>query len=477
MRRNVSLLFLLGLLVPLIMADSAVLELSDKDFKETLSANEFIMVKFFTPWCGHCRKLAPIYEEAATALKDEIPFAKVDCTSAKEACKEMGIRGYPTLKFFRKNVPIDFEGERTVVALTSFARRHILPAVSVFETQEAMNTFLEDKDVAMVATVASKESEDFQSLSAVADEFHLKTVFACLVDSTMEKAALELRRMGDETEVFDGEFTKEGITAWFEKVRVPLLADISPMNAMTYIEATSPVGYLYADHKAENYAALKETFLAVARKFRGQMLFTVVDSNKFGRMAKSMGLSGEQFPVFTIESPEKAHFAFAEGAELTPEAVETHCDKALKGELEPTIQSEAVPEDPYEKNGVYQLVGNSFKPVVMESHKDVMVKFYAPWCGHCKKMQPAYEKLAKEFKDDANVIIAEMDLTVNDAPPSLGITGFPTLKLFPANHKDTPVAYTGSRGFADMKKFIRENGDLKDAPQPEPEEPAMEPEL
>ena len=52
--------------------------------------------------CGHCKALAPEYEEAATTLKEKnIALAKIDCTEEADLCQSFGVEGYPTLKVFR----------------------------------------------------------------------------------------------------------------------------------------------------------------------------------------------------------------------------------------------------------------------------------------------------------------------------------------------------------------------------------------
>jgi thiol-disulfide isomerase/thioredoxin len=61
------------------------------------------------------------------------------------------------------------------------------------------------------------------------------------------------------------------------------------------------------------------------------------------------------------------------------------------------------------------LVGKNFDKVVRESGNDVFIKFYAPWCGHCKELAPKWESLADDLASVPNLVIAEFDATVNDA--------------------------------------------------------------
>ena len=83
-------------------ADSNVLALTGETFNDFVKEHELVLAEFYAPWCGHCKALAPKYEEAATELKSKnIPLVKVDCTVEEELCRTYEVEGYPTLKVFR----------------------------------------------------------------------------------------------------------------------------------------------------------------------------------------------------------------------------------------------------------------------------------------------------------------------------------------------------------------------------------------
>lgn len=93
----------LGLLGAAALASASdVHDLKKDTFNDFIKEHDLVLAEFFAPWCGHCKALAPEYEEAATTLKEKnIPLAKVDCTEEADLCKEYGVEGYPTIKVFR----------------------------------------------------------------------------------------------------------------------------------------------------------------------------------------------------------------------------------------------------------------------------------------------------------------------------------------------------------------------------------------
>ncbi|KAH8052668.1 intramolecular oxidoreductase [Aureococcus anophagefferens] len=108
----------LASLVALLVARAAAIE---EDGVLVLTASNFqnkvneqydtgMMVEFYAPWCKHCQALAPVYAEAAQALKGDVVLAKIDATQAQALAQQHGATGYPSVKFFKQGRVIDAQG-------------------------------------------------------------------------------------------------------------------------------------------------------------------------------------------------------------------------------------------------------------------------------------------------------------------------------------------------------------------------------
>ncbi|PIN02110.1 Thioredoxin/protein disulfide isomerase [Handroanthus impetiginosus] len=115
-------------------------------------------------------------------------------------------------------------------------------------------------------------------------------------------------------------------------------------------------------------------------------------------------------------------------------------------------------------SSVVVLTQENFDEIVLDENKDVLVEFYAPWCGHCKNLAPTYEKVATAFKQEEDVVIANVDAdNYKDLAEKYGVSGFPTLKFFPKNNK-AGEEYEGGRDLDDFITFINEkSGTSRDA--------------
>jgi len=95
-----------------------------------------------------------------------------------------------------------------------------------------------------------------------------------------------------------------------------------------------------------------------------------------------------------------------------------------------------------------------------------LIEFYAPWCGHCKSLEPIWNQLGEEYANRKDIVIAKMDSTANEVE-SVNVSGFPTIKFYQRGNKRNPVNYDGDRNKEAFIAWLKEKAPAANAPEGE----------
>ncbi|MEQ2232638.1 Protein disulfide-isomerase [Ilyodon furcidens] len=478
-------MFKLWLLCTLAVASRAdiaeeedVLVLKKSNFDEALQAHPNILVEFYAPWCGHCKALAPEYAKAAGMLKaegSEIRLGKVDATEESELAQEFGVRGYPTIKFFKggeKQSPKEYSAGRQADDIVNWLKKRTGPAVSTLTEVTAAESLIADNEVAVIGFFKDAQSADAKALEKAAEAID-DIPFAMTSDSDIyskfevSKDGIILFKKFDEgRNIFDGEVTKENLLAFVRGNQLPLVIEFTEQTAPKIFGGDIKSHILmFLPKAASDFDEKMNHFKKAAEGFKGQILFIFIDSDidDNQRILEFFGLKKEDCPAIRLITLEDEMTKYKpESSDITAESITKFCTLFVEGKLKAHLMSQDIPED-WDKNPVKILVGKNFEEVAFNPSKNVFVEFYAPWCGHCKQLTPIWEQLGEKFKDSPDTIVAKMDSTANEIE-AVKVHSFPTLKFFPAGDGRQVIDYNGERTLEGFTKFLESGGKEGGAP-------------
>lgn len=448
--------------------DEKVLVLTTSNFDDAIAEFKFLLVEFYAPWCGHCKSLAPEYAKAAAELQEEgseIRLAKVDATEETKLAEKYEVRGYPTIKFFRSGNPIEFQGGRQASDIVNWLKKKTGPAATTVEDAAAVKAMTEKDDVVIVGFFKDQESAGAKAFLAVAgatDDLPFAITGSDAVFSEYKidgEAVVILKNFDEGRNDLTSGLSEDAIKGFISSNSMPTVIEFTQESAQKIFggEVKNHL-LLFVSKGDDKFDGFISQYKVAAKEFKGQVLFIYIniDDDDNQRILEFFGMKPADCPSYRyINLGEDMTKYKPDSDEVTTDAVKTFVQGVLDGKVAPHLMSEDVPED-WDKNPVKVLVGKNFDEVAKDESKDVLVEFYAPWCGHCKQLAPIWDELGEKFKDREDIVVAKMDSTANELP-DVKVQSFPTIKFFPKGSSEV-VDYNGERTLEALSKFLESGG-------------------
>ncbi|PAN06470.1 hypothetical protein PAHAL_1G266000 [Panicum hallii] len=466
----VALLLLLSSSSTASAEEEAVLTLDAGNFSEVVAAHQFIVVEFYAPWCGHCKQLAPEYEKAASILSKHDPpvvLAKVDASDEKnkDLSGKYDVQGFPTIKILRSqgDNAQEYNGPRDADGIVEYLKKQVGPASVEIRSVEDATDLIGDKGVVVVGVFPAFGGSEYDNFMAVAEEMRndydfLHTLDGSILprgDKAVKGPAVRLFKPFDELYADSQDFDKDTLEKFIEVSGFPTVVtfDTNPTNhkyLLKYFENDGTKAMLFLSFDDDRIEAFKSQFHEAAKQYGEKNIsFLIGDVTDAQGAFQYFGLKESEVPLLFIQASTAKYIK----PTVEPDQILPWLKEYSDGTLLPHVKSDPIPV--VNDQPVNVVVADNLNDVVFNSGKNVLLEFYAPWCGHCQKLAPILDEVAVSLQNDEDVIIAKMDATTNDIPPDFAVEGYPTMYFY--SSAGNLLSYEGGRTAEEIINFIKKN--------------------
>ncbi|KAK6786019.1 hypothetical protein RDI58_014544 [Solanum bulbocastanum] len=427
-----------------------VLTLDHTNLTETVAKHNFIVLEFYAPCLVNWN-----YEKAASELSSHDPpivLAKYDASDEanRELSKQYEIQGFPTIKILRdggKKVQ-EYNGPREAAGIVSYLKKQVGPASAEIKSKEDATNLIDEKSIFVVGIFPDPSGEKFENYLTLAEKLRGEVDFAHTVDAKhlprggpVNKPTLRLLKPFDELFVDFEDFQVDAMEKFISESSIPIVTifDNDPNNhpyVNKFFEGTNAkvldlravmllldlifqrqaiLGFSHEFYSynlallfvnfSSDFDAFKSKYNDVAVLYKGNGVSFLLGDVEAGQGAfEYFGLKPEQAPVIIIMDTEEQKYV---KDHVEPDAIAAYLKDYKDGKLKPHVKSQPIPE--VNDEPVKVVVRDTLQDMVYNSGKNVLLEFYAPWCGHCKSLAPILDEVAVSFESDPDVLIAKLD--------------------------------------------------------------------
>lgn len=416
-----------------------VILLDDSNFEETVKNNKFMLVNFYLPDCSMYRLFlkSKFFESAAELKADNVVFASIDCSVNLVSKQKYAITSYPTILFFVNGHWSKYTGGNHKLEMGRLIRKKIHDITTEFKslTEALTKVKKSNKNYALhIGNEGLSSYLDFIKLIEIRDLLYAHSFNEELINNFEDGSVLLLRSFDSEHKLLKKGYSMSELRDFLDINTIKPIEIFNTRSAEILFERKLPALILFYSEKIGKPHNYNEILTEVASKVDIQILINEKKQIFPYWFIELFGITDLQMPgIAIVDSRQKNLKKYLMKGEFTAGNVIEFYQNWKDGKLQKYVISEEIPIN--NKGSVFTLVGNNFEEIAYDESRDVLVMFFDQYCNYCETVFSNLEKVALELKQNDTIVIARMNLKLNENDKVI-VDNYPTLILFPQSNKN-----------------------------------------